>query len=958
MMSQESRTEERTLRTTISTSILPAQSSSTTGQDQRASGDTGDDHCTESKSVHTRGATGIGMLRNSPEANCALASTTTTTTESRSAAEIGESCVEADYDGNTRGKLTVCFDEKPLSSDMNNAASSSNPLNLVKTKSGPDTVETEEKDSQEKSSTDSSNYSTSISPCSDNTDKVASASPMPQAALGKINGKESNNPALRPTADEMTGFRKDSLDEKNVNSLNYPLISSGPFTGAPHKAGDLYTAQNACANSLMKPTDVSSMDEVYGYAPSEETYAHELQTSYAPGESYPMGQCNGTYNRRSLLNTRKTPVAYQNTYETRPTRGANNYLLRAASPPTTNEWSSPTNNLPTTSPTDNSLTNPYTPDTANKTNLIVNYLPPFMSQEEVKALFSSIGEVESCKLVREKATGESLGYAFVKYVRATDAEKAIRTLNGLRLQNKTIKVSLARPSSESIKGANLYICGLPKKMTQAELEELFNQCGRIITARILYDNKTGLSRGVAFIRFDQRHEAELAIRRLNGYQAPPEHPNGTPSEPITVKFANSPNSIRHDSLSLALLKQAAQLQSVAASVVTPPSRTAATAAATAVAAAGLLNPLQQIASISNRLKYSGALAGGANSPGSTPADFLPAMASAAAVVNPLLAPAVAASSGALTATGWCIFVYNLAPETEEANLWQLFGPFGAVQTVKIIRDPATNKCKGFGFVTMSNYEEALLAIHSLNGFALGNRVLQVSFKTTPNTKLRPSSSNTPPPPVSPLPHGALAGLNSIHNVTTNAQNTLSNETTSGLNTRYVGGTPPGFASSNSNLSAQNSLSQTHQTNSTHVQKLSPSLNFRSASSQPGFGAGSPQPNKSLLVQFPNTGAPVPLNTPRVNNDSSGSGRNFKLMASTNTSEGPPELADSFSGALSIKSPTNNLATPSSVQDKSRAVHKKACCPGKGSVLSPDGNNSLMTTAMHTGQNIDGYEMKS
>uniref|UniRef100_A0A183B4R7 ELAV-like protein n=1 Tax=Echinostoma caproni TaxID=27848 RepID=A0A183B4R7_9TREM len=329
----------------------------------------------------------------------------------------------------------------------------------------------------------------------------------------------------------------------------------------------------------------------------------------------------------------------------------------------------------------------YTPtDTANKTNLIVNYLPPFMSQEEVKALFSSIGEVESCKLVREKATGESLGYAFVKYIRATDAEKAIRTLNGLRLQNKTIKVSLARPSSESIKGANLYICGLPKKMTQAELEELFNQCGRIITARILYDNKTGLSRGVAFIRFDQRHEAELAIRRLNGYQAPPEHPNGTPSEPITVKFANSPNSIRHDSLTA------------------------------------------QIASISNRLKYSGALAGGASSPGSTPADFLPAMASAAAVVNPLLAPAVAASSGALTATGWCIFVYNLAPETEEANLWQLFGPFGAVQTVKIIRDPATNKCKGFGFVTMSNYEEALLAIHSLNGFALGNRQTDFPYR--------------------------------------------------------------------------------------------------------------------------------------------------------------------------------------------------------------------------------------
>lgn len=42
----------------------------------------------------------------------------------------------------------------------------------------------------------------------------------------------------------------------------------------------------------------------------------------------------------------------------------------------------------------------------SKTNLIVNYLPQTMTQEEVKSLFSSIGDVESCKLIRDKVTGE------------------------------------------------------------------------------------------------------------------------------------------------------------------------------------------------------------------------------------------------------------------------------------------------------------------------------------------------------------------------------------------------------------------------------------------------------------------------------------------------------------------------------------------------------------------------
>ncbi len=91
-------------------------------------------------------------------------------------------------------------------------------------------------------------------------------------------------------------------------------------------------------------------------------------------------------------------------------------------------------------------------------------------------------------------------------------------------------------------------------------------------------------------------------------------------------------------------------------------------------------------------------------------------------------------------TGWCIFVYNLAPDTEESVLWQLFGPFGAVQSVKVIRDLQTNKCKGFGFVTMTNYDEALVAIQSLNGYTLGNRVLQVSFKTAGSSTGRTSKA--------------------------------------------------------------------------------------------------------------------------------------------------------------------------------------------------------------------------
>lgn len=330
----------------------------------------------------------------------------------------------------------------------------------------------------------------------------------------------------------------------------------------------------------------------------------------------------------------------------------------------------------------------------SKTNLIVNYLPQTMTQEEIRSLFSSIGEVESCKLIRDKVTaGQSLGYGFVNYMRADDATKAIQTLNGLRLQNKTIKVSYARPSSEAIKGANLYVSGLPKHMAQPDLERMFACSGAIITSRILCDNITGLSKGVGFIRFDQRIEAERAIQKLNGTI-----PEGA-TEPVTVKFANNPSNN--------------------AKAIPPLAAYLAPQAARRAFGAGALHP-------AGRFSPYGLPTGLPGLDLNLKDGYSP-LAGDILAGNPILPGA--GTTPTVNGSGWCLFVYNLAPETEENILWQLFGPFGAVQNVKVIRDLQTNKCKGFGFVTMTNYDECLVAIQSLNGYTLGNRVLQVSFKT-------------------------------------------------------------------------------------------------------------------------------------------------------------------------------------------------------------------------------------
>ena len=63
---------------------------------------------------------------------------------------------------------------------------------------------------------------------------------------------------------------------------------------------------------------------------------------------------------------------------------------------------------------------------------------------------------------------------------------------------------------------NLYISGLPKHFTNEDICAVFGQLGKIISIRILTCKETGLSRGVCFVRFDTKFEAENAVRRFHG----------------------------------------------------------------------------------------------------------------------------------------------------------------------------------------------------------------------------------------------------------------------------------------------------------------------------------------------------------------------------------------------------------------------------------------------------------
>ena len=73
-----------------------------------------------------------------------------------------------------------------------------------------------------------------------------------------------------------------------------------------------------------------------------------------------------------------------------------------------------------------------------------------------------------------------------------------------------------------------------------------------------------------------------------------------------------------------------------------------------------------------------------------------------------------------------LYVGGLPYSTTEADLEGLFAEHGTVESARVITDRMTGRSKGFGFVEMSNQEEAEAAIEKLNNFQLEGRTLVVN----------------------------------------------------------------------------------------------------------------------------------------------------------------------------------------------------------------------------------------
>ncbi|HXS98887.1 MAG TPA: RNA-binding protein [Candidatus Limnocylindrales bacterium] len=81
-------------------------------------------------------------------------------------------------------------------------------------------------------------------------------------------------------------------------------------------------------------------------------------------------------------------------------------------------------------------------------NIFVGNLDFNASEESVRSLFERYGAVNSARIMTDRETGRSRGFAFVEMENENEADQAIQALNGYTLDGRALNVNEARPKPD------------------------------------------------------------------------------------------------------------------------------------------------------------------------------------------------------------------------------------------------------------------------------------------------------------------------------------------------------------------------------------------------------------------------------------------------------------------------------------------------------------------------------
>ncbi|XP_029702150.1 CUGBP Elav-like family member 4 isoform X3 [Takifugu rubripes] len=359
--------------------------------------------------------------------------------------------------------------------------------------------------------------------------------------------------------------------------------------------------------------------------------------------------------------------------------------------------------------------------------LFVGMLGKQQSEDDVRRLFESFGQIEECTVLRGP-DGASKGCAFVKFSSHGEAQAAINSLHG----GQTMP---GASSSLVVKFADT-----DKERTLRRMHQMAGQLGIFSPMTIqfgaygAYSHAVSLSPAGEETQMMQQQAAlmaatqgsylnpmaaiaaaqmqQMAAFNVNGLVATPMTPSSGTSTPPGISAAAVPSIAAPIGVNgFSALPPQSNGQPTSEPIYTNGIHPYPAQSPT------VTDPLQQAyAGVQHYAAY--------------PAAYAPI--SQAFPQQPTIIPQQQREGP----EGCNLFIYHLPQEFGDAELMQMFLPFGNVISAKVFVDRATNQSKCFGFVSFDNPSSAQAAIQAMNGFQIGMKRLKVQLK-------RPKDANRP-----------------------------------------------------------------------------------------------------------------------------------------------------------------------------------------------------------------------
>ncbi|XP_053386874.1 CUGBP Elav-like family member 3-B isoform X9 [Mercenaria mercenaria] len=357
---------------------------------------------------------------------------------------------------------------------------------------------------------------------------------------------------------------------------------------------------------------------------------------------------------------------------------------------------------------------------AEDRKLFVGMLNKQQTEDDIKHLFTPFGQVEELTILRDQ-NGNSKGCSFVKYSNHSEAQAAINNLHG----------------SQTMPGAS---SSLVVKFADTEKERQLRRMQQMAQSVGLL-NPLALSQIGAYGVYDPPRNLQVYPDTIMQQQALVAAGQGHYLTPVTL--AQIPQAVTAlaapNGISTATMTPTTASLANGESTATTPISGAPPSVLSPTPVAGFpiaQNGQQEIYANGIPAYAAQTITNGDPSQiytAVTPYGIGEYLTAYPTAFNPIQQALLQNAALMPTAQkegpdGCNLFIYHLPQEFGDAELAQMFMPFGNVISAKVYVDRATNQSKCFGFVSFDNPACAQAAIQAMNGFQIGMKRLKVQLK--------------------------------------------------------------------------------------------------------------------------------------------------------------------------------------------------------------------------------------